>query len=154
RIATDLHDDIGANLSLIAMMSEVAHSQLRREDQRLKEWFSTIASTSRDTVDAMSDIVWAVNPKRDQLLHIVQRMRRFAEDMFGTRDVEFEFYGPDQSGDLKVGADLRREVFLIFKENMNNIARHSCCTAARVDLQVQRRWLVLRMTDNGRGFDV
>jgi len=154
RIATDLHDDIGANLSLIAMLSEVARGQLAHEDQRMKEWFSTIANTSRDTVDSMSDIVWAVNPKRDQLRDTVQRMRRFAEDVFGPRDVEFEFHGPDQSRDLKVGADLRREVFLIFKENINNMARHSDCTFARVDLQIQRRWLVLKMSDNGRGFDV
>src|SRR5262249_18729189 len=94
RLATDLHDDIGANLSLIAMVSEVARGHVQRDDQKLRDWFSTIASTSRDTVDAMSDIVWAVNPKRDQLRDLTQRMRRFAEDIFAARNIELEFDAP------------------------------------------------------------
>jgi ligand-binding sensor domain-containing protein/two-component sensor histidine kinase len=153
RIATDLHDDIGANLSLIAMVSEVARGHFQREDQRLKEWFSTIAITSRDTVDAMADIVWAVNPKRDQLSDLTMRMRRFADDIFDARSIELEFEGPEPGRDLKVGADLRREVFLIFKESVNNIVRHSGASAAQVDLHVDRGWLVLQITDNGHGFD-
>ncbi len=154
RIATDLHDDIGANLSLIAMLSEVARGNLQRDDLRMKEWFSTIAATSRDTVDAMSDIVWAVNPKRDHLRDLTQRMRRFAEDIFGARGVELEFRVPETGRDLKVGADLRREVFLIFKESINNMIRHSQCTVAEVELEIEHGWLVLQMSDNGRGFNV
>jgi ligand-binding sensor domain-containing protein/signal transduction histidine kinase len=154
RIATDLHDDIGANLSLIAMLSEVARGNLQRDDLRMKEWFSTIAATSRDTVDAMSDIVWAVNPKRDHLRDLTQRMRRFAEDIFGARGVELEFRTPEAGRDLKVGADLRREVFLIFKESINNIVRHSGCTSADVEMHIEHGWLVLQMSDNGRGLDL
>jgi ligand-binding sensor domain-containing protein/two-component sensor histidine kinase len=154
RIATDLHDDIGANLSLIAMLSEVARGFLKNDDRRMKDWFSTIATTSRDTVDAMSDIVWAVNPKRDQLSDLTQRMRRFAEDILGARDIALNFRAPELERDLKVGADLRREVFLIFKETINNTVRHSQCTASEVELKVARGWLVLQMSDNGRGFDL
>jgi signal transduction histidine kinase len=154
RIATDLHDDIGANLSLIAMLSEVARGQLKRDDPRLKEWFSTIAATSRDTVDSMSDIVWAVNPRRDQLSDLTRRMRRFADDICGARDIELHFRAPEPGRDLKVGADLRREVFLIFKECVNNMVRHSQCTEATVELRITGGWLVLQMSDNGRGFDL
>jgi ligand-binding sensor domain-containing protein/signal transduction histidine kinase len=154
RIATDLHDDIGANLSLIAMLSEVVRSQLQRDDTRLKEWFSTIATTSRDTVDSMSDIVWAVNPKRDQLSDLTQRMRRFAEDILGARNIELHFQVPQSERELKVGPDLRREVFLIFKEAVNNMVRHSQCTIANIELEVARGWIVLRMIDNGLGFDL
>jgi signal transduction histidine kinase len=154
RIATDLHDDIGANLSLIAMVSEVARGHLQRDDQRLKEWFSTIASTSRDTVDAMSDIVWAVNPRRDQLSDLTLRMRSFAENILDARNIDLEFHGPEPTRDVKVGADLRREIFLIFKESINNMVRHSRCTAAEVDLSIDRGWLVLQAKDNSRGFAV
>jgi len=153
RIATDLHDDIGANLSLIAMLSEVARGNLQRDDQRLKEWFSTIAATSRDSVDAMSDIVWAVNPKRDHLRDLTQRMRRFAEDILGARDIEFQFRSAELDRDLKVGADLRREVFLIFKESINNMVRHSACGSADIEVLIDRGWLELRMSDDGRGLD-
>jgi ligand-binding sensor domain-containing protein/signal transduction histidine kinase len=153
RIATDLHDDIGANLSLIAMLSEVAGGHLHPDTPRVREWFSTIAATSRDSVDAMSDIVWAVNPKRDQLRDLTQRMRRFADDIFGARDIEFHFHAPEPGRGVKAGADLRREVFLIFKESINNMARHSECTTANVDLQIIGGVLALQMTDNGQGFD-
>lgn len=151
RIATDLHDDIGANLSLIAMLSEVARGQLHKDDSRLKEWFSTIASTSRDTVDSMSDIVWAVNPKRDHLGDLTRRMRRFADDILAARNIELRFRAPDDNLDLKIGADLRREIFLIFKETINNVVRHSHCTSAEVDLKIDRGNLTLRVHDNGRG---
>lgn len=151
RIATDLHDDIGANLSLVAMLSEVARDQLRQDDVRLREWFSTIATTSRDTVDAMSDIVWAVNPKRDHLRDLTQRMHRFAGDICGARDIELQFHFSETGYDPKMGADLRREVFLIFKESINNMVRHSGCSLARVELRVEHRRLVLYLKDNGRG---
>src|SRR5262249_3449175 len=151
RIATDLHDDIGANLSLIAMLSEVARGQLQRDDVRLREWFSTIATTSRDTVDSMSDIVWAVNPNRDHLRDLTRRMRRFAEDIFAARDIELQFHAPELERDLKMGADLRREVFLIFKETINNIARHSRCSAVKVDLRVEGGRLALEINDDGCG---
>jgi ligand-binding sensor domain-containing protein/signal transduction histidine kinase len=153
RIATDLHDDIGANLSLIAMLSEVARGQMQIDDHRLKEWFSTIAATSRDTVDSMSDIVWAVNPKRDHLRDLTQRMRRFADDILGARNIALRFREPDSDLDLRLGADLRREVFLIFKETINNLVRHSQCTEAEVDLQITRGRFVLRVSDNGRGLN-
>ena len=151
RIATDLHDDIGANLSLIAMLSEVARGQLQGDDSRLKEWLSTIATTSRDTVDSMSDIVWAVNPKRDHLRDLTRRMRRFADDILAARNIELQFKTPEANPDLKLGADLRRELFLIFKESINNLARHSGCTIASVELNVEAGWLVLKMIDDGKG---
>ena len=153
RIATDLHDDIGANLSLIAMLSEVARGFVKHDDRRMKEWFSTIATTSRDTVDAMSDIVWAVNPKRDQLSDLTQRMRRFADDILGARNIALNFRVPEPDRQLKVGADLRREVFLIFKESINNIVRHSQCTTTHVELEFAHGWLVLRVSDNGCGLN-
>ena len=153
RIATDLHDDIGANLSLIAMLSEVSRTQVRAGEPRLKEWLATIAATSRDTVDSMSDIVWAVNPKRDHLRDVTRRMRRFADDIFAARDVDFRFKAPELDRDLKLGADLRREVFLIFKESINNIVRHANCTKAAVDLRIDHGWLVLEISDDGRGVD-
>jgi ligand-binding sensor domain-containing protein/signal transduction histidine kinase len=151
RIATDLHDDIGANLSLIAMLSEVSRGQLQNGDSRLKEWLATIANTSRDTVDSMSDIVWAVNPRRDHLRDLTRRMRRFADDIFTARNIDFVFQAPENDRDISLGADLRREIFLIFKETVNNIARHSRCTSATVELQAGAGWLTLKMIDNGSG---
>ncbi len=154
RIASDLHDDIGSNLSLIAMVSEAAHRQVPAGDRQMGEWLSLIAHTSREMVDAMSDIVWAVNPNKDWLHDLVQRMRRAAEDVFSVRQIEFRFNIAGQPRDVKLGADTRRELFMIFKEGINNIARHSQCTEAEIEFKVEENRLQLRIGDNGRGFNV
>lgn len=153
RIATDLHDDIGSNLSLIAMVSEVARQQINQDGSRAEDHLSLIARTSRQSVDAMSDIVWAVNPKRDHLHDLVERMRRFASDTLAPREIDFRFAAPPARSDMKLGSELRRQFYLIFKEGVSNLARHSQCSEADIDLSIYGSQLVLRLGDNGKGFD-
>jgi signal transduction histidine kinase len=124
-----------------------------RGDLGATEPLSMIASASRELVDSMSDIVWAINPRRDRLSDLVQRMRRFASDIFTARDIQFSFRSLDIASDVKVGADTRRQVFLIFKESVNNAARHSGCTRAEIEFHIEKDWLVLSLRDNGKGFD-
>ena len=152
RIAADLHDDIGSGLSRIAILSEVARHQMPA-NAAADDPLSVIAGASRDLVDSMSDIVWAINPNKDQLSDLVQRMRRFASDLFTARQIEFTFAAPGEAQTLKIGADLRRQVFLIFKEAVNNIARHAACTAAEIEMRVENRWLLMKVVDDGPGFD-
>ncbi len=152
RIAADLHDDIGSGLSRIAILSEVARHQVSAEAP-VGEPLAVIAGASRDLVDSMSDIVWAINPNKDQLSDLVQRMRRFASDLFTARRIEFNFSAPGEEQALKIGADLRRQVFLIFKEAVNNIARHSGCTKASIEMRIENKWLTMKVLDNGPGFD-
>jgi ligand-binding sensor domain-containing protein/two-component sensor histidine kinase len=171
RIASDLHDDIGANLTRIAILSEVAHSQ--RNSNRLQETgegfvaetrydnpsgiedpLSSIAQISRESVASMSDIVWAINPKRDHLLDLIQRMRKLASEILAGRKIECEFSAPDTDRDLRLGVDVRRNVLLIFKEAINNVARHSACSSAGIELYVEKSSLVLVVKDNGSGFDL
>ena len=113
-----------------------------------------IADTSRDCVDAMSDIVWAVNPQRDHLSDLTQRMRRFAEDLLDAKNIEFTIRSSLEDKDVALGADLRREVYLIFKECINNVVKHSSCTEAAVVFSVNGPWLVVLITDNGKGFEL
>ncbi|HET9531563.1 MAG TPA: two-component regulator propeller domain-containing protein [Blastocatellia bacterium] len=153
RIATDLHDDIGANLSLIAMASEVAHRQSRQDDRQIEGTLSLISGTSRELVDSMGDIVWAVNPDRDHLVDLVKRMRRFASDVFSARGIAFRFEAPPDDRDIRLGTETRREMLLIFKEAVNNIARHSECTEAGIEFILKGGRLVLKLSDNGKGFD-
>jgi ligand-binding sensor domain-containing protein/two-component sensor histidine kinase len=153
RIATDLHDDIGSSLSQIAILSEVSRRRLGREQNDVGESLAQIANTSRDLVDSMSDIVWAINPRRDRLGDLAQRMREFAGDVFTARAIEFSFHAPAGGLDVRLDADVRRQLYLIFKEAVNNAARHSCCTQAEIELGVAQGRLLLRIRDNGRGFD-
>jgi signal transduction histidine kinase len=157
RIATDLHDDIGASLSHIAVLSEVVTSEVARqglapEGQRLYEPLARIGSVSRELIDSMSDIVWAISPRKDRLRNLTQRMREFAGEILGPRGIEFQLQAASIDQDMTVGPEVRRQVFLIFKEGVNNIVRHSASTRVVCDFHLEGGQLVLRLSDNGRGF--
>ena len=153
RIATDLHDDVGASLSQISILAEVTQRRAETGDASISQPLAAIATTSRDLVDAMSDIVWAVNPRTDSLADLTRRMRRFADETLGAADIALDFSAPPEDVALKLGADLRREIYLILKESVTNIARHSGASKARVELQLVRHELRLSIADNGKGFD-
>jgi signal transduction histidine kinase/ligand-binding sensor domain-containing protein len=154
RIATDLHDDIGANLTRIAILSEVARQQLGGDGEEEDDSpLSSIARISRESVASMSDIVWAINPERDHLLDLVRRMRQHAEEVFTLRDIDLRFSAPDAAQNLRLSVDVRRDLFLIFKEAVNNTARHALCSQVRIDLRVTGSDLALEIADDGVGFD-
>jgi PAS domain S-box-containing protein len=153
RIATDLHDDIGSSLTQISILSEVARQQIGHDESPATKPLSMIANASRELVDSMSDIVWAINPQKDHLSDLTQRMRRFASDVFTARNIEFGFRAPLSENDVQMGANVRREVFLIFKETVNNMVKHSGCTEADIEFRIDGGQLLLKLTDNGSGFD-
>ncbi len=145
RIATDLHDDIGANLSQIAILTEVA----RRGDAMAM--LAEVPVIARETVVLMSDIVWAVNPRHDGFDELLLRMRRFASDTLGAADIDLDFAEPDSA--ISIPLDLRRPIYLVFKEAIHNIAKHSGATSAIVDICLKGAELRLEIADNGHGFD-
>lgn len=150
-IATDLHDDIGSSLSQIAVLSEVVRRQV--DGSAVSTPLSTIATTSRELVDSMSDIVWSINPNRDNLSDLSHRMRRFASDLFTANDIEFRFDAREAERPMKLDADVRRQVFLIFKESVHNIVRHSRCANVEVGLRIENHAIFLVLKDDGKGFD-
>ena len=148
-IARDLHDEIGSSLSQIAILSEVARHQ--RTDVTVSD---TIASIARELVDSMSDIVWAINPQHDRLGNLLHRMRRFGEETLGGCNIDLEFRGPaGEEAALRTDPEVRRNLFLVFKEAVANVARHSGARSARVELAVEGSWFQLSIADDGRGFD-
>lgn len=153
RLTADLHDDIGANLSQLAILSEVLRRQTETTDAPLAQSLQTLATRARETSSALNDIVWATNPQQDTLRNLLRRMRRFASDMLPAAGLEFSFRAPQRRGDLRLSAHLRRQVFLIFKESLNNLARHSGGNCATIELQIEGAYLTLRISDNGKGFD-
>jgi two-component sensor histidine kinase len=152
RIATDLHDDIGSSLSQIAVLSEVARQLTSLAPSTLDE-LSTIADLSRQVLDSLNDIVWAISPRRDSLSDLTRRMRRFANDVFSARSVRVTFDEPAPHINLQLGPDVRREVFLVFKEAIKNVLRHSECTQITIRFCVRNGRLELSLEDNGQGFD-
>ncbi len=154
RIATDLHDDIGSSLTQISILGEVLRQRLGEGDPETNDLLTMIAGESREMVDSMSDIVWAINPQKDHLSDLTQRMRRFAVDAYTARNIRLDLQLPAaEDENIKMGANLRREVFLIFKESINNTIKHAGCTETKIDMQIADQMLLLTLRDNGCGFD-
>ena len=152
RIATDLHDDIGSSLSQIAILSEVVRQ--RTGENGTSEPLNVIANTSREMVDSMSDIVWAINPQKDHLSDLAHRMRRFASDLLDATEIAYRFELPGMGIDVPLGADVRRELYLVFKECLNNAVKHSGATGIVISIKVDGGQVQVGIADNGRGFEV
>jgi signal transduction histidine kinase/ligand-binding sensor domain-containing protein len=149
RIATDLHDDIGSNLTRISLLSELAKQQSGNG-----KLLGSIADIARESVASMNDIVWAISPQHDRIVDLTRRMRQHAEEVFSLRDIKLEFDAPASDVDIHLPVGTRRDVLLIFKEAVNNTARHSDCTRVVIDFRCEHHSLRLQISDNGSGFDL
>ena len=101
----------------------------------------------------MSDIVWAINPERDSLRDLTRKMRQHADEVFTLRNIDLQFNAPSPERNLKLGVDVRRDFLLIFKEAVNNAARHSQCSRVQIDFHADGAFLSLAVSDDGIGFD-
>jgi signal transduction histidine kinase/streptogramin lyase len=150
RIASDLHDDIGSGLSQIAILSEVVKRQVT---QGAADVLDQIAGVSRELVDSMSDIVWATDPNRDQVGDLTQRMLEFAGEVLGGSEIKFRLLIDGIEEKRKLTVNVRRQVYLVYKECINNVVHHSGSTEATVRLNGGHAFLALEVADNGKGFD-
>jgi ligand-binding sensor domain-containing protein/signal transduction histidine kinase len=152
-IATDLHDDIGSTLSQIAVLSEVARAGVNGENRRTQESLQKVAVLAREMVDSLGDIVWSIRAAPDGFDSLVSRMREFALDLLGAQGIELKLSAEAVGhGERQLSLERRRHLFLMFKECIHNVSRHSGCTAVRVDLKVEDHNIILTVADNGRGF--
>jgi signal transduction histidine kinase/ligand-binding sensor domain-containing protein len=149
-IATDLHDDIGAGLSQIAILTEVARVSGNGKE-RTGEPLERVAALARELVDSMSDIVWSIRSEPHGTDSLIRRMREFALDLLVSQKIDFELRVPHPENDVQLSLEMRRHLFLMFRECIHNAARHSNCTAVVAALKVENRELVLTVEDNGDG---
>jgi ligand-binding sensor domain-containing protein/signal transduction histidine kinase len=152
-IATDLHDDLGASLSQIAILSEVARTDVRLRQHGPNERLERVAALARELVDSMSDIVWSLRAEPDGVDSLIRRMREFAIDLLESQAIGFELRAPGNDAHLQLSQQTRRQLFLIFKECIHNAARHSGCRAVLAELGVQGREILLRVRDDGCGLN-
>jgi ligand-binding sensor domain-containing protein/signal transduction histidine kinase len=150
-IATDLHDDIGASLSQIAILSEVARGDAQLGPSGPNERLERVATLARELVDSMSDIVWSIRVEPEGVDSLIRRMREFANDLLESQNIAFALRAPGPDTHIQLGLQARRQLLLIFKECLHNAARHSGCTAVEAELGPEGREILLRVRDNGRG---
>ena len=150
-IATDLHDDIGASLSQIAVLSEVARVDGNLGQTQANDRLDRVATLARELADSMSDVVWSIRAEPEGVDSLIRRMREFAIDLLESQAIGFELRAPQKSPHLQLSLHARRQVFLIFKECIHNAARHSRCTSVLAEFEVASQEILLRVQDNGRG---
>lgn len=153
RISRDMHDDLGSGLTMIAILSEVAKKQLS-EPEKAKELLEKIAVSSRDLVDNLQDIIWLLNPKNDTIESLSAYIREYGLKFFEPFSVKLEFLYPEQFSNNRLGDEQRRNIFLTVKESFNNIARHADSKKVIVSIQETTTEYSLRITDDGKGFDM
>ncbi|MBL8214109.1 MAG: hypothetical protein JNK87_25535 [Bryobacterales bacterium] len=151
-IATDLHDDIGSSLARISVLSDVLRAQLGAPEH--SPVIDQIATSARDVMERMNDIVWAIDPRQDTLPDVVARIRRFASDVFDAKSIQWSFQAPPVSTELTLSLAQRRHLLLIFKEAIHNIVRHSQCQTAELRIELDAAALHARIKDDGSGIPV
>jgi signal transduction histidine kinase len=152
RIAADLHDDIGASLSRVAIISEVLKRQLAVPGDGAARMLTEIAESARASIDSMSDIVWSIDPRHDNLNDVVLRIRQFAADVFDACGIKWQFQVSAEAEKIKLDAQHRRHLLLIFKEAINNAFRHAECNFVWLSISVAGNLLKAEIRDDGRGF--
>jgi signal transduction histidine kinase len=152
RIARDIHDDLGASLTRITMLSQSVRAEIDGQTQASED-VDQIYSTARELTRAMDEIVWAVNPKHDTLDSLVTYLGRFAQQFLSSAGVRCRLDVPVYLPALALTSEIRHNVFLAFKEALHNIVKHAAATEVRISLQLEPGGFVLMVADNGRGFD-
>jgi nitrate/nitrite-specific signal transduction histidine kinase len=153
RIATDLHDDIGSSISAIALLSEAVKQQIGASDPGAAEMATQAATMARGLARSMGDLVWSIDPRRDDLNDVITRVRHFASALLESQGIAWSLQGPPDPGGVKLSAEQRRNLFLIFKEGLNNIVRHARCSRTEVIIRINRRELRAEILDDGIGLD-
>ncbi len=152
RIAKDIHDDLGANLTQIALLGELAQ-QDRAEPDRAAEHSSKISATACRAIKSLDEIVWAVNPRNDTLAHLLDYAGQFAVDYLRLAGIRCRLEFPEQTPAREISTDLRHNVFLVVKEAIHNIVKHSHATEAWIRAAVSDQGLEIVVEDDGCGFD-
>jgi two-component system sensor histidine kinase UhpB len=148
-IARDLHDDIGSTLSSINIMSQLA----MREGANTSKHFTKIAEQSGRMMESMSDIVWSITPGNDSLEHVVTKMKEFAAEILEPKNITYRFSGDASLKNTTLSLEKRKNLFLIFKEAVNNAAKYSGATDLEIIFLRQGNTLSLSVSDNGGGFE-
>lgn len=154
RIATDLHDDIGSSLSRMAILSEVAKRRMESAEKESVLVLNEIAESARAVTASMSDIVWAIDPRRDDLSSVVFRVRQFASDLLVAKGIAWSLLAPPEFDKVKLNPQQRRHIFLIFKEAINNAARHADCHSVSLSLSIVQTRIIAEIGDDGCGFAI
>ncbi|HMQ89903.1 MAG TPA: two-component regulator propeller domain-containing protein [Flavilitoribacter sp.] len=153
-LARDLHDEMGSTLSSIRFFSEFAGRQVGGDRPEVSSILQRISHSASVLSESMQDIIWAMKRKNDQLEDLAARMTEFGLRMMEARDVAFRTRVADGFSGKYLKPEVRRNLYLIFKEAINNVAKYARATEVELSLSLSKGWIRMTIADNGQGFDL
>ncbi len=150
RISRDMHDEVGSSLSEIVILSELAKKKPDEAENHIKE----ISERAAEVIDNVSEIVWAMNPKNDKLDNLIAHTRRYAVKYLGLANIGCQFMVPEIIPAYPLSAEVTRNLFLVVKEILHNIAKHSCASEVTFTVDLFNQVLDVKIVDNGKGFSL
>lgn len=154
KLAADLHDNIGSGLTEISILSELTSRELKEVSHTTSQNLRSISETARSLVDNMGDIVWVVNPKRDSLHDLIIRLKDSYNEVLSYMGISMKTSNLDKLKNIKLPMEYRQNLFLIFKEGINNSIKHSKCNKINLQVNIRSEVLEMLLQDNGIGMDV
>jgi Signal transduction histidine kinase len=150
RIARDLHDQLGANLTQVALLGEMAETD-KDSPQEVEAHAKQISQTARETTHALDEIVWTVNPSNDTLDGLINYVCKYAQEFLAMADLRYRLEVPSRLPSTPISPEVRHNVFLAAKESVNNVVKHARASSAWLRLQLEPHQFTLEIEDNGRG---
>ena len=149
RIAADLHDEIGTRLSSIVLISDIVQKHATLDETDCSR-MANIRRAAQETAGAMRDIVWLINPEHDSLSALLSKMKDVASKLLDS--ITYSFKAPDRPSTEPMQMETRRNLYLAFKEALNNIVKHSLATHVDIEIVEEQGKLCVSVKDNGTGF--
>lgn len=149
KIASDLHDDVSTQLTQISLKSELMKQNMYNEEEQQQE-LTKMSLRSRELVGKMSDIIWSIDSRKDKMEDLIDRMRDHLSELGEGSGIYFELKDGTVNTAKKLSADMKRDLYLIFKEAINNTIKHSNATRAYVNLSEEGKLFRMEIKDNGK----
>ena len=153
RIATDLHDDMGSTLSSIRIFSDVAKKQIEEKPETV-QLLDRISNNATSLSENMQDIIWTIRSDNDTLEDLVSRMREFGLRVCDAKNIRFNITVSQSFKASRLSLEQRRNLYLIFKEALNNAVKYAESSQIDLILNLKSRFLKMEVNDNGKGFDM
>jgi nitrate/nitrite-specific signal transduction histidine kinase len=148
-ISSDLHDEVGSTLSSINIYAELA-----KNEKDNKEYLQSIQDNAKDIITQLDDLVWSINPKNDSFEQLIKRMQLFAGPVLAASGIQFKFHYNQSLLKQKLSINKKRNIYLLFKESVNNVLKHSKSSYCTVNFYCRGSYVFLEIKDNGVGFDM
>ena len=156
RISSDIHDDVGAGLSKIALLSEIGKLSTQH-DLEAKNRFNQLSKTAGELIDSLHEIIWSINPKHDSLKNFIGYLRNYTYEYFENTTIILHANFPDKEIESTLAPEFRRNIFLIIKECYNNVLKHSEAQNVFINIALStdsNQHFKLTINDDGKGFNL